>query len=225
MGYSPQLANIHAAGFTQLAKDAARHVRMHAPAAKRIADLGCGAGDLAAALPHAQVWGIDMSQEFVEMAQAKVPQGTFVQGSIHGIDIPPHDAVVACGEVVNYLFDPAAGDGLEALMRRVHAALPPGGLWLFDVAMPGRADPPTHVAVDGNGWSVEAAAHEDGPTLVRDIRSTTPQGTVRDVHHLRLWSQAEVEAALVAAAFRFRWLPGYGGQALGSGWRVVEARA
>ncbi len=223
-GYSPQLATIHATGFADLARDAARHLRMLAPGAKRVLDLGCGAGDLAAALPGIQVWGIDLSQEFVEMAQAKVPSGTFVQGSIHDSEFPTADAVVMCGEVVNYMFDAKAADGLEALLRRIHDVLPPGGVLLFDVAMPGRADPPTSGRIEGNGWSVEHAAHEDGPLLVRDIVSHV-QDTVREQHRLRLFEATDVEAALLAAGFRLQWRPGYSGVPLGQGWAVIEAVA
>lgn len=225
MGYSPQLARIHATGFTELAREAARHLRMRAPSAKRVLDLGCGAGDLAAALPGMHVWGIDLSQAMVEMAQAKVPDGEFVVGSIHGIDFPSAEAAVLCGEVVNYLFDERAADGLELLLRRIHASLPPGGVLLFDVAGPGRADPPTKGQVDGNGWNVEFAAHEEGTLLVRDIISRTPDEAVCEHHKLRLWSDQEVDQALLAAGFRFQRLPGYAGRPLGPGWTVIEAIA
>ena len=118
-----------------------------------VVDLGCGSGLWARELLRAgyRVLGIDISEAMVELARQKAPGAEFRVGSLFEAEIPPCDAVTAISEVLNYLFDPEnEGRGLERVFGRVHDALRPGGVFVFDVLGPGQVPPGT----TSRGWSV-----------------------------------------------------------------------
>lgn len=78
----------------------------------------------------------------VDLARVNVPGARFVQGSVWDAELPPAVAVTAIGEVVNYTADARAGvEQLAGLIDRVRTALAPGGVFLFDIATPGRGGP------------------------------------------------------------------------------------
>ncbi len=138
---------------------------------------------------------------------------------------------------------PAPGSTpLPQLARRVAAALEPGGLFVFDVAMPGRHGPSTRRTVfhDREDWSLAMAADEHDHTLERRIvvfrRAPSPEGKGgglyrrTDEHHvLRLYDPGDVEHVLRDAGFVVERRAGYGPSATrstpASGWAVFVARA
>lgn len=225
--YGEDLAFIHAEGFGGLAEAAAKVVQEATPmrdSPPLVLDLGCGAGALSAALGQAgyRTWGLDISEAFIAEARRRVPHGAFVVGSVFAADLPKADAVCAIGEVVNYLADPAAGlDGLAAFFARAHAALPPGGLLLFDAAAPGRSAGGARAFTDGPGWAVGSIA-EPGPgeTLIRRIATFRQHASgdwrrSDETHQLQLWSEATVLQQLAQAGFDSAAAErGYGGFAL-----------
>ena len=222
--YGEDLAAIHAEGFGQLAEAAAQEVLAFLgdeAAGAKVLDLGCGAGALAAILAAAgaSVWGADISPALLAIARRRVPQATFVEGSIHDLGLPAARAVCAIGEVVNYLADPKAGDGLPAFLRRVHAALEPGGLLLFDAAGPGRGG--TRGFTEGDGWAVGAIGDESDGELVRRITtfrlSDGGWRRAHEVHRLRLLDPARVLNALREAGFKATATGAYGDLSLPPG--------
>ena len=59
--------------------------------------------------------------------------------SLLDVSIPPSVAVTAIGEALNYATDSRSGlDATASVARRVYDALAPRGIFLFDVATPGR---------------------------------------------------------------------------------------
>ena len=56
-------------------------------------------------------------------------------------ELPRCSAVVATGEILNYQFEGARSSraALRRLFKRVHAALAPGGAFIFDIATHERA--------------------------------------------------------------------------------------
>jgi hypothetical protein len=73
-------------------------------------------------------------------------------------------AVTAIGEALNYAADPRAGiDQLVRLAGRVHDALEPGGVFLFDIATRGKGTP-------------VPPAVTSGPTSTTSFVSTNPTG-------------------------------------------------
>jgi SAM-dependent methyltransferase len=157
-------------------------------------DLGCGSGIWARLLVDAgyEVLGVDISADMLDIARGRVPEGRFVHGSAHEIELPPCVAVTAIGEVLGY------GDAdLGPVFEHVSAALRPGGLFLFDLAGPGREPEPRHLEVDGPGWHMQVDMSERDGVLTRRI----DLGDAVETHVLRLHTPADVLGTLARAGF------------------------
>jgi methylase of polypeptide subunit release factors len=238
--YGPEQAEIHHARFGDTATGAARlllrELRATGIGAGTVVDLGSGSGILARALSDAgyDVRGTDISPAMVDIARRNAPAATFSAGSVHDTEIPSAVAVTAIGEVLNYATDQHAGlDALASLAAKVRAALEPGGIFLFDIATPGRGGthPRRERFQEGDGWAIGVQWHEDDspPTLTRDITIFTrqPDETYRRVeeHHvLHLYTEREVVAAVEHAGFSVDVLDGYDGPVDFTGWKVFVAR-
>jgi hypothetical protein len=103
------------------------------------------------------------------------------------------------------------------MFRRVHTALAPGGVFLFDVAEPGRErSEPRRSFAEGEGWTMTLEAAEAPGTrmLTRRISVFTKHGDgyrrSDELHTLRLLDRDEVLADLHAAGFEARMLRTYG---------------
>jgi len=230
--YRDDLAYIHDAGFGHFAReagpvlvDAFRHGGF---SRGLVVDLGCGSGILSKAVADAgyQVLGIDISEAMIALAQRRVPLGQFRTESLLTANIPPCIAVAAVGEVLNYLFDAGHSRAkLKALFWRIHQALAAGGLFLGDVAEPGRV--PGGGALknfwEGEDWVVLATSREDRRRrlLTREITSFRKVGEhyrrEHEIHHQRLFSRPELARELRQAGFRVRILNGYGSLRFGPG--------
>ena len=147
--YGDDLAYVHDAGFGSLARSAAvvllRALRESRRDRGLVVDLCCGSGLLARELSSAgyEVLGIDVSRALLALARERAPEGRFREESIFSAEIPACVAVAAIGECFNYLFDESnSREALLALLRRIHTALEPGGVLIFDAAGPGRVSGP-----------------------------------------------------------------------------------
>ncbi len=119
----------------------------------------------------------------------------------------------------NYAFDRRTSmSSVTKLFRRVHDALEPRGVFMFDIAGPGRAGP----RGESEGWHdrddytlffrvTEDAARS---TLVREIvlftRTADTYRRSDETHVLRLYDPREIEARLRTTGFKVRRLRGYG---------------
>jgi hypothetical protein len=147
-------------------------------------------------------------------------------------------AVTAVGEILNYAADPRVGlERLDAVARRVAAALVPGGVFLFDTAGPGRAGPGGRVVrryeQDGVDVVTESAESAAGDRLDRRItmyhrRPGGSWGRSGEHHVLVLHDPAEVAARVAAAGFEVRQAASYtaddGFPDPPPGWTVTTAR-
>ena len=200
-----------------------------------VVDLGCGSGLWARELLGAgyRVLGIDISEAMVEIAREKAPGAGFRVGSLFEAEIPPCDAVTAVSEVLNYLFDPENEElGLARLFRRVHDALRPDGVFVFDVLGPGQVPPgiTARGSRAGEDWAVLSEKEEDAErrTMARRIVSFRRVGELyrRDdeVHRVRLYAPEEITAQLRATGFEVRRMGFYGGYPLGENHAAFVAR-
>lgn len=223
--YGDDLAFIHDAGFGKYAENAAPVVldalRKQGFAQGLVIDLGCGSGILARELTDAgyDVLGIDFSPAMIALASKDAPQAEFRVDSLLTAELPACVAVTAIGECVNYLFDARNNDAaLKKLLRRIHRALSPGGVLLFDIAGPGRipGKGESKTFIERDGWTVLVTASECRETcmLTRRITSFRRVGETyrrtEESHRLRLIPRAEMAAELRTLGFRVRTLRGYG---------------
>jgi hypothetical protein len=151
-------------------------------------------------------------------------------GSFVSEPIPECDAVLAIGEVFNYLFDErSTRAALPSHFARIHAAFCQGGLLVFDLAAPGLV-PAGHSRTwtAGPDWAVLVENHEEGVLLTRHITSFRERGAgyrrSEEVHHQQLYRPGEILALLRAAGFRARTRQRYGEVSPGRGRHVYVAR-
>lgn len=229
--YREDLARIHDAGYGDLARDAAAllidELARGAHRGGTVVDLGCGSGVLAARVCEAgyRVLGIDVSDAMIALARERAPKAEFRAGSFVSADLPRCVAVAAIGEVLSYGFDPSNDDRARAaLFRRVHDALVPGGVFLFDVAGREQAKPGRYRSyTQGADWAVLVETDVDPAAglLTREITTYRLVGGRyrRDVelHRLVLLDTEEMLAALRAVGFEARTIAGYGAASLPPG--------
>ena len=146
--------------------------------------------------------------------------------------LPRCSAVLATGEILNYRFAGALSSSaaLRRLFRRVHAALAPGGAFIFDIATPERA-PKNGLRIywkEGPDWGIYAST----TTAPRDelIRSMTVFRKVgglyrrsEEVHRLRLYGAEDVVKALEACGFQVSVAGSYGSFRIPVGMAVFVA--
>ena len=228
--YDDDLAYIHDEGYTAVAEAAAATVLELLPArAASIVELGCGSGVTAARLTEAghEVLGIDQSPALIALARAKAPKASFRVGSFVTAPIPECDAVLAISEVLNYLFDESAA--LPTVLARIHAALRPDGLLVFDLVAPGAVPGGrSRHWTTGPDWAVLAENEEEGDLLTRSITTfrRTGDGYRRgeEVHRQRLYRPREVLSLLRGTGFRARTRRRYGDVSPGRRRHVYVAR-
>jgi SAM-dependent methyltransferase len=222
--YGRDVAYVHDMGHGDFARDAApgvlglmRRAGIHEGL---VIDLGCGSGIWAAALVDAgyDVIGVDQSAALLEIARERAPGAQLVHGSLFDVKLPPCHAVTALGECFSYAVDKRAGrPALAIVLRRIAAALRPGGMLIFDVLTPG-SEPQAgrRTWFEGPDWLLCLDAREDPATgtLTRRIAVFRPEneGYRRsdELHRLWLYSRGDALADLDAAGMRARTLTGYG---------------
>ena len=210
--YGEDLAFIHAVGFGDFARRVGRAVlrlfRAHRIRDGLVVDLGCGNGTWARMLCDAgyAVVGVDTSRAMLRLARRAAPHARFVHGSLFSVALPASRAVTALGECVSYVDARPRSPGLAGLFHRVHAALEPGGLFVFDVIEEAPAAPRS-VSAFGAEWAtfVTTRRHPRG-RVVRRITALRLVGErwrfSREVHYLRLHRRAHVRRLLESAGFR-----------------------
>lgn len=200
-----------------------------------VVDLGCGSGIWAKELLRAgyRVLGIDISEDMIEIARQKAPEAEFRVGSLFATPIPPCVAVTAVSEVLNYLFDPENEErGLERLFGRLHEALGPGGVFVFDVLGPGQVPPGTTSRgwSAGPDWAVLNEKEEDAERGIMERRIVSfrklGEHYRRDdeLHRVRLYRPEEVEDGLRRAGFEVATMGAYGDHPLGENHAAFVAR-
>jgi SAM-dependent methyltransferase len=181
-GYAEDLAHIHANGFMALAESASPLViellRRAGIEGGLVVDLGCGSAITSRALTDAgyELLGIDSSRPLLVRARREAPGARFRHGSFLDARLPECCAVLAVGEVLNY-----TERSLGPVFGRIYRALGPGGLFVFDLAGPGRVtgDHPVRNWAQGPDWAVLSQTEEDTLRRLLTRRITTFRRTDR----------------------------------------------
>lgn len=209
-----------------------------------VVEIGCGSGVLARELTRAgfEVLGIDASPAMIELARESWRAGasppvsppprrhagqrptarpagrrppTFQVGSFDSIEIPPCNAIVAMGEVLNY----GTFDGVRRFIANANT-----NLLVFDIAERGSYPPYDEHRADGDDWSVIAIKESDGAHLTRRIITYRAEGdTMRrseEVHELELYDRDAMKALLREHGFRVQVRRSYGTRRLPKGHAV-----
>ena len=104
----------------------------------RVLDLGCGNGRKIARLGgRFELVGVDLAEEQLRLAQARVPDATLVHGDFAALDFPPEsfDAVSALYSIMH-----VPREEHRALFARIMRWLTAGGLVLASLSHVGGAD-------------------------------------------------------------------------------------
>jgi SAM-dependent methyltransferase len=224
--YRDDLAYIHDVGHGEFARQAApgllKLLRDRGISLGRVIDLGCGSGIWAEQLLREgyEVLGIDISPAMIAIAKRRAPRAEFLCESFLRVKLPPCDAVTSIGECINYLFDrqrdPIAA--LARLFRRIHCALRPGGIFVFDFLEPAmlhRKDPPRRFR-EGDDWAVLVEIETDKPRtqITRHITSFRQVGDFfrrdRESHRVQLLDGRQLAGQLRSIGFNVVRLNGYG---------------
>jgi SAM-dependent methyltransferase len=215
--YQRDLAYIQHHGFSDFAQAAApgllRILRGAGITSGHVVDLGCGDGTWLRALTRRgfTATGVDQSAELLAYARAAAPRAVLKKNSVHRGAFPPCDAMTALGEVLSY--EPATPASLRRVFRRAHAAIRPGGVFVFDILVSG---PPMSYLTwrSGRSWAVMVRVEERKNRLIRDIITFRQvQGRYRrseERHRLLVVEQRFVLTELRRIGFAVRTSRGYG---------------
>lgn len=224
--YDRDLAYVHDVGFGSFARQSAsgllRILRRHRVSSGLVVDIGCGTGIWAEQLLGAgyDIVGIDLSPAMLKLARQRAPEAKFIRSSFVDAELPPCDAMTAMGEVLCYALDRRnTRANLRTMLRRAHSALRRGGVFIFDIAEPGRgSDLPAKLYWEGDDWALLREAVEDpkrrtltrNMTIFRRIGGTYRRS--RESHVLNLYPRDEVQFELERVGFTVTPLTAYGKQ-------------
>jgi SAM-dependent methyltransferase len=231
--YSEDLAHVHDAGFGDLARRAApeivRLLRARGIRRGHLVEIGCGSGIAARQFLASgyQVTGIDVSAAMIRLARRQAPGARFRVAAIERATLPPCDAVVAVGEIVSYV--PGGVPAMRRLFRRVHDALRPGGVFVFDCIASAAGRTFSMKSFGGAGWALAARATFEASraTITRRIVVVRIAGRrarhAAETHRVRVYTRADIKDALVRAGFSVRMSRSYGAFRLMAGAVAVVA--
>ena len=206
LGYDAVMAHVDYDGWADYVHDL---LQRHAPEATSVVEIGCGTGSVALALARVaefEIRGYDGSAEMVEVARLKAAKEGAEIAFAHAdfldpIPGPLADAVILVYDGLNYLLHEAQ---VETLLRRVHAALRPGGVFIVDQSTP--ANSLNHVGEFDDEGRADAFAYTRAGAYDPETRLHTttfelsgPEGTHRETHVQRAYSLAEMRALLDAS--------------------------
>ena len=208
--YRRDLALVHHLGFGAHADACAPGLLARLEPVRRrgglVVEVGCGSGRLTRHLLDAghRVVATDASPAMLELARQSAPDAEDVRRLVLPDDpLPPADAYVSVGHVLNYLADEQA---FEAALARIAQALAPGGVLLMDVCDLGwaeaRKDVPLHAEVTEHWAMVVRFRVPSASRFVREITTFVEVGDGSwrrdDEHHENVLVDASRLPALLA---------------------------
>lgn len=210
--YSPDLARIHAEGFTSTFAEAYAWLCdtiTRGPAPAQLFDVGCGDGSwLAFAKARGLAGaGMDLSPAFVDLARSRGLD--VIKGNAAHVTIPDGTTALTClGEVLSYI-DPDTGhDTLLPLAQSALEALPSGGMLFADLI--GHRCLPQATRQSGEDWAVRVEVTVGGARLTRRIETQVASRIDWVTHHQSRRAPQATKAALERMGWRCDLLSSYG---------------
>jgi SAM-dependent methyltransferase len=240
--YRTDLAWVHHVGYAGHVENTQRGIlerlRRHGVApGQRVLDVGCGSGLLARALlgEGYAVAGVDASPAMIELARAQAPGADFDARHLptrrrpgETGALPPADAIVSTGHVLNYL---DSRDDIALALAELAAALRPGGLLAIDLM--------TERFAEARDLLHPHAKIEDDWTIVTRFSRPAPQRFDRemtvfrrvdgvwrrsDEHHANVTFEADEALDVLAAnGVEARCEPAFGDETLPEGLVVIAS--
>jgi SAM-dependent methyltransferase len=96
-----------------------RHYRLLVPPGARVLEVGCGQGDLLAALDPAYGVGVDFSAAMIRQASERHPSLRFIHADAHDLELSEPFDVIVLSDLLNDLWD------VQAVLERLHAIASP----------------------------------------------------------------------------------------------------
>jgi SAM-dependent methyltransferase len=177
-----------------------------------VLDAGCGAGRLLAPLLDAgyDVDGCDVSAGMIERCRERVPDANLWVSALHELDPPRRYASIVCSGVFGL---GSSREQDEQALRRLHAALEPGGTLILDNEERRREwrvrewseDADRKTTSEGVEFALRSrivAVEEEGRCVHMRIRAETSDGR-REEHALtmRQWYRDELVPLLERSGF------------------------
>jgi SAM-dependent methyltransferase len=145
------------------------YTRASIESARMILDVGCGSGVLAAELFElckAKIYGVDIAQNYLELATRNAPGARFTQGDAHALPFLAGAFDLAfCHFVLLWVADPLC------MVREMTRVVIPGGavLALAEPDYGGRIDYPPELAMLGEGQSQSLRRQGADPEMGRKL--------------------------------------------------------
>jgi SAM-dependent methyltransferase len=221
--YDEDLAFIQASGFGELATAAAAAIipTLRARGARRVVDVGCGAGVSTKALVDAgfDTLAIEPSAALLDIARRTAPSARFEQASAYDCTLDACDAILSIGEALTYHGPSENGEAhVRDFIGRAGRALVANGLLAFDLIERGGQSLTARAWKAGPDWAVLSATQEEpeASSLTRQIETFRDIGGGNyrrrsEVHHVRLFDRAVVVSWLEQAGFEVEVTTTYGG--------------
>ena len=153
----------------------------------------------------------------IGIARRRIPEAEFHVKSFLEFRLPAGRAVIALGEVFNYLFDEGNSlRSLRLLFSKVFNVLPPKGILVFDVAEPGRCGGLRQGFREGEGWGclVQYEYDSERQQLARRIVTFRKTGNAyrrhEETHRQQLYRGTTLAETLREIGFRVRLVRSYG---------------
>ncbi len=101
-------------------------IRFATPPGQRVLEIGCGRGDLLAALNPSVGVGIDFSAEMINLAQKRHPQLKFIHTDIYDLQLEETFDTIIVSDVVNELWD------VQEALKIIRPLAPAGARVIFN---------------------------------------------------------------------------------------------
>jgi len=190
-------------------KDLRRYLyaRASIESARRILDIGCGTGVLAAELFEvckAKIYGLDITRNHLDLATRNAPEAVLIQGDAHALPFRTGAFDLAfCHFVLLWVADP-----LRVVRAMARVVLPGGAvLALAEPDYGGRIDHPPELAVLGEGQSQSLRRQGADPEMGRKLAG---------IFHLA--GLTAIETGVLGG----QWRSGPSPKEWDSEWRVME---